>query len=51
MKNASILKASCAVLLAVMVLPGCALPAYAEADHMSPSATPTCRRLESPFAV
>ena len=33
MKNASFLKASCAVLLAVMVLLGCALPAYAEAEH------------------
>ena len=33
MKNASFLKASCAVLLAVMVLLGCALPAFAEAEH------------------
>ena len=33
MKNASFLKASCAVLLAMMVLLGCALPAFAEAEH------------------
>ena len=36
MKNASFLKASCAVLLAVMVLLGCALPAFAEAEHETP---------------
>ena len=33
MKNASFLKASCTVLLAVMVLLGCAFPAFAEAEH------------------